>query len=320
MPQPTIQQVHVNQPLTNVSVAYVQAASNFVASKVFPIVPVPKKSDVYFSWDKQDWMRDDAALRQGGAPATRTGMNLTNSNSYLCSRYDLAHAIPDDIRDNADVPLNMDIAATQMLTQSLLIRRENLWASKAFTTGIWGTIKTGTTDFVKWDVEASSDPIVDISAGRMTVLGNTGFLPNKLVVGAKVHEALKKHPMVLERYKYTSSESINEGMLARLFEVEEYLVARAIYTADHENTTSPTYSFCAGNSALLCYSEKAPALMKPSAGYIFTWSKFAGTDLGIRVKKWRDENVEASIIECAFAMDFKVIGTDLGYFFYNAVS
>lgn len=36
MPNPTQADLHVNVPLTNVSVAYIQNASNFIASKIFP--------------------------------------------------------------------------------------------------------------------------------------------------------------------------------------------------------------------------------------------------------------------------------------------
>ena len=48
MTNPTLSQVHVDAILTNSSVAYIQAADNFIANKVFPIVPVDKQSDLYF--------------------------------------------------------------------------------------------------------------------------------------------------------------------------------------------------------------------------------------------------------------------------------
>ena len=55
MPQPTQNQVHVDAILTNISVAYMQKQENFIANKVFPIVPVDKQSDKYFSYTKNDW-------------------------------------------------------------------------------------------------------------------------------------------------------------------------------------------------------------------------------------------------------------------------
>ena len=40
MPNPAQSDLHVNVPLTNVSVAYVQSSSAYIADKVFPKVPV----------------------------------------------------------------------------------------------------------------------------------------------------------------------------------------------------------------------------------------------------------------------------------------
>ena len=44
MPNPTQSDLHVNVPLTNVSVAYMQDKATFIADKVFPRVPVQKQS------------------------------------------------------------------------------------------------------------------------------------------------------------------------------------------------------------------------------------------------------------------------------------
>ncbi len=48
MPQPTREDVHVDAVLTNISIAFIQAAENFIASRVFPIIVVDKQSDKYF--------------------------------------------------------------------------------------------------------------------------------------------------------------------------------------------------------------------------------------------------------------------------------
>ena len=70
MPQPTQSAVHVNRPLTMLSVAYAQAQSAFIADKVFPVVPVDKQSDLYYVYTKNDWFRDEAQVRP---PATERG-------------------------------------------------------------------------------------------------------------------------------------------------------------------------------------------------------------------------------------------------------
>src|SRR5688500_13947638 len=108
MPQPTVSQVHVNGPLTNISVAYIQDQSVFIASRVFPIVPVEKKSDVYYSYTKNDWFRDEAAPRAPSTESAGSGYNVNADSSYNCKRHAIHKDIDDEVRANFDNPLNPD--------------------------------------------------------------------------------------------------------------------------------------------------------------------------------------------------------------------
>ena len=65
MPQPTASDVHVNTPLTMISIAFLQDQSEFIADQCFPTVPVQKQSDRFYVYDKDAWFRSDLS-----APAT----------------------------------------------------------------------------------------------------------------------------------------------------------------------------------------------------------------------------------------------------------
>ena len=54
MPQPTASDVHVNMPLTNISVAWMQNQQEFIADRVFPTVPVKHRSDRYYVYDRDN--------------------------------------------------------------------------------------------------------------------------------------------------------------------------------------------------------------------------------------------------------------------------
>jgi hypothetical protein len=142
MPQPTFGQVHVNAPLTNISVAYIQSADNFIFSKVFPYLPVDKQSDVYFVYTKNDWFRDEAKLRAPATESAGSGYGMDTPPSYNCLEYSLHKDIPDQVRRNADNPLNPDREATEFVTNRLLLRQEIQWTTDFFGTSIWGTDKT----------------------------------------------------------------------------------------------------------------------------------------------------------------------------------
>ena len=69
MPLPTRNEVHVDAVLTQISVGFMQSAEDFVADKVFPVVPVRKQSDKYFVYDRSYWFRSEMEKR---APATES--------------------------------------------------------------------------------------------------------------------------------------------------------------------------------------------------------------------------------------------------------
>lgn len=315
MPQPTPSDVHVNGPLTNISVGYVQSEATFIADKVFPVVPVAKQSDLYFRYSKEDFFRDEARPRAPSTESAGGGYTLDTA-SYSCNVEAFHKDIDDQVRANADSPLSMDRDATIFVTQKLLIRRERRFMTSYFTTGVWGTDATPS---ILWSA-ANSTPIKDVMTGQTTVQGSTGFKPNILVVGPNVHAALKTNADIVDRIKYTSSESVQAQIIARLFEVDKYVVANAVYTSTVEGNATQTTAFMAGNHALLCFAPPAPSLMTPSAGYIFGWSGFIGATNGMRMSSFRMPQLKSDRIEGEMAYDMKVVASSLGYFFANVVS
>ena len=139
MPQPTLQDVHVNRPLTNVSVAYLQEAAGveFVADKAFPASR--SKTKATCTTPTRGPTSTATRCRSGALrpnpPARATTLNSTGT--YNCDVWALHKDVDDQIRSNSDSPLSPDRDATIFLTQKALIRRENQWVSKFFGTGIW---------------------------------------------------------------------------------------------------------------------------------------------------------------------------------------
>jgi hypothetical protein len=55
----------------------------------------------------------------------------------------------------------------------------------------------------------------------------TGFAPNILVIGPHVLQALRNHPEILDRIKYTERGIVTEDLIASLLGVEKILVSYA---------------------------------------------------------------------------------------------
>ena len=80
------------------------------------------------------------------------------------------------------------------------------------------------------------------------------------------------------------------------------------------------YSRILGANALLAYVDPSPGLKSPTAMRTFVWSGLLGSTDGIRTKRmempWKDAMPR---VETDAAYDYKVTGSDLGYFFLTAV-
>src|SRR5271166_4263309 len=137
MPQPTRSDVHVNKPLTNISIAYIQRAQDFIADKVFPIVPVMKQSDRYFVYTKDYWFRTGATKRGPASESAGGGFHVDNTPNYFADVWAFHQDVDDQTRANADQPLDMDRDAVLFVTQNLLLRREIQFMNQYMQTGIW---------------------------------------------------------------------------------------------------------------------------------------------------------------------------------------
>jgi hypothetical protein len=325
MPQPTASDVHVDVPLTQISIAYIQDATNFVAARVFPVVSVQKQSDRYWTFDRHAWNRDEMAERAPSTESAGGGWTVDSTPSYYAPVYALHKDVDDQVRANSDPQVNPDAVATQYLTQKALIKRDRLWATKYFATSIWTTdidgvdATPGAGETLRWNV-AGSTPIEDVSAGRLAVEESTGFIPNVLVVSPHVLEELKNHASILDRIKYTQRGMVALDLLAALFEVDEVVVPRGIYTSQAEGATG-TGSYIVGKHALLAYRSDSPSLMTPSAGYTFSWNGYlgAGGD-GNRVSSFRMDPIRSDRVELEMSFDQKLVAADLGYFFNTIVA
>lgn len=316
MSQPTPTDVHVDAALTDFSIAYIQDDENFIAGKVIPIKPVEHKTDKFFIFNKNDWLRDDAVKQRApGEGAPRSGFTLSK-DSYDAEAWWTSVPMSELVTANTDPALPVDQACTRLVTQRMLIRRERLFATKFMVTGKWGTDLTPT---VLWD-DYASDPQKDMDVAKKTVLGNTGFEPNRLVVGYAVHQALKRHPLIKDQIKYTSSESISAAIIAKFFEIDDYFVMKGIYATNQEGAAG-AYSFIDSTDALLLYSDGQPSIMSPTAAAIFSWTGLTGiNDAGIRIDQYYDQDKKEDVIRGEFAFDMHVSGSDLGYFFHAAVA
>jgi hypothetical protein len=334
--QPSRSDVHVNRPLTQISLAFIQDAGNFVADQVFPAIGTTKQSDAYFTYDRGEFNRDEMLER---APATESagGTYTIGQATYFARNRSFHKDVPDQVRDNQDDPINLDTEATLYVTQKALINREVNWATQYFTAGDPGDTWTFDTDgastgstpaafdptdaannqLLFWSTTAST-PIEDVRQGKRFVLEETGFMPNLFTCSRPVFDVLLDHADIvgrLDRGQTTGPAIVARDALAALFEVDRVLVMDSIQNTAAKGQAN-VHSFIGGLNAMLSYAPAAPGVMTPSAGYTFGWTGRAGmTPNGTRVKRFRMDHIEADRVEIDSAYDQAIISPDLGYFF-----
>lgn len=324
--QPNLGQVHVNRPLTNISIAFIQDASHYVSTKD-AIVPSDKKSNLFFIYSQNDWFRDEAQKR---APATESaggGYNVAN-DSFNCEVYAYHKDVDEQIRLNTDDPLDGKRDAIKFTTRKLLLKQEITWMSSFFTTTIWTGSSTGT-DIVPaptWD-DPTSTPIEDVQVQQASILKKTGFLANKLTFGFEVYQKLIRHPDIIDLIKYGNSSPsnpavANEETLAKIFSVEEVRVSKGVKATNAENDAA-VYALMAGKNALLEYANEEPGLYAPSSRYTFMWTGVSyglGETIGAYEIPMPWLGLTTVRCEAQIAFANKVIAPTLGVFFNGAVA
>ncbi len=313
---PQVQEVHIDAALTNLSVGYRNAA--FIADQLAPVVAVRKQFDRYFIHDTaRENFRATDDRRAPGAEANEVDFALS-SDAYSCEDHALTAVIPDEERDNADPPIQPNVDRTEFLREKIDLNKEIELAALVTDTAIITQSET-LAGGDQWSDFANSDPVEAIEAKKAVVIGSVQTMPNTLVLPYEVYAKVRIHPAVVDRAQLATSGMVGPETLARIFDVEQVLVPRAL-----KNTAAPgqapAMSFVWGKDALLAYVPKRPALKQLALGLTFQWGGAPGSLSGHLVEIWREDRRKADIIRVQRYYDQKIIAANAAYLWKSAVA
>ena len=321
--QPTIYDVHVDRPLSDMAILYRNDPTSYLGTRMAPAKPVPNKSDKYAVWTRADMFRDQMAVRAPNTESAGSGFGVTYS-TFVCEDYSLHKDISDMERANEDAEINLDTVATLFLADQGQIKLDRMWASAAFTTNIWtgsttGGDLVGGTNFLKFS-SAGSTPIEVIRTQvwnlRLAGVARAGM---KLAIGPLVWETLADHPELVARLPVTELRSVQEQTLATLLGIGEVCIGESVYNSAAPGATA-SYNFISGNNMLLSYVAP-PGLNVPTSAVTFYWNGWLGNAaLGpmggtARIKKFRREELECDRVEISESFVVQITAPDLGVFF-----
>lgn len=270
MPQMTPAGARVVDPiLTTVARGYQNAA--YVGMSLFPYVGVGARAGKVLSFGKESFMVYDTARAPGGA-TKRINLGYAGE-SYALVDHALAAQVPVELMEEARAVPGIELASAAVRTvqDAMSLRLEVEQAALATAAGNYAaTNKVTLSGVTQWS-HADADPIAAVEAAKEAVRSKIGRRPNVLVLGPAVFAALKVHPKIIDRLKYTQREIATPELLASLFGLKEVLVGEAV-SADSKGVFSDVW----GKSAVLAFTETAGAadLGRPTFGYTYRLTNY----------------------------------------------
>jgi len=307
--------VHLNQPLSNIAIAY--RPENMIADQICPIVPVDKQSDNYYIWQIADAFRITDDKR---APATEANVLDRNisSGTYFADNYALKDRIPYEDIENADAGFMFTerTSRVEFLKDRLMLNMEYRVAKQCTSgsnVGSYSACASAWTDYT------NSDPILDIETAIANVEDATGTRPNSILFGRNIWRHFRKHDDVLSRifgYQTTNNGRIvtSENVKA-LFELERVLIGGAYQNTAGRGQTASLSGLWADH-VLVYYAPMTPRKDKPSFMYGFRWNKIMNMQAFI----YQLPKSHAEEVELGYYQDEVITASALGFLILNCTS
>ena len=268
MSQMTSRQAQVIDPvLTTHARGYTNA--EFVGTEILPFADIPNRSMKTIRFGK-DAFRRYIDTRRAPSSETRRLQFGYASDPIALKQEALEALVPDELQAEAGSVPGIDLAktSTDTVQEIIALGREVEIAGMVRNPSLYGANnKMALTGADKW-LDASSKPKDDIKTAREAVRRMIGRYPNVLLLGPAAFNALDDHPQILDKIKYTSSDSVTEAILAKYFGVDKVVVGKAVALADDAPDSAEAQDVW-GNDAILAYVPTGSNYLVPAFGYTY---------------------------------------------------
>lgn len=242
-----------------------------VGHVLFPAVPVLQRGGKVIEFGLESFY-DYKALRAPGTDAKSIQFGY-EGKPFSLDQYSLDAPVPREFIQEAQSVPGVDLGkrAVNVVMDSLTLTLEIEQARLASDPANYGSdnrADLSDPDRLRWDVP-DSDPMADIETAKDRIRVSCGVEPNRMVIANAGFKALKHHPKIVERFKYTTAESVTARMLAGLFDLDELAVGKAVYL--DQLTEQPQFREAWDNVAILGYTPTQDhSIEQPSFGYTYT--------------------------------------------------
>lgn len=289
--------------LTNLARGYKN--SEFVGHELFPVVPVEQRGGKIIEFGLEDFRIYNTG-RAPGANTKRVSYGYLGA-SYSLEQHALEGQVPFELMEEANAVPNIDLAQIAVAkTQNIIaLRLEKARADLARNAASYdNNHKVTLAGNDQWHQTSTSDPSGDIAEAIAAVRRSTGRRPNLIMLSGAVFDAVKTHPKILDRIKYTSRDNATPEILAALWGVKKVVVGDAVYAGAGDALADVW-----GNDVIVAYTEMGTLrdMGLPSYGYTYQLRNFP-----IVESAYMDRNAKSWIYpvtdECAPVLASAVAG------------
>ena len=303
----------IQPELTAIAIGYRNSA--LIADEVLPRVQVGKQEFKYLKYDLADsFTVPDTRVGRTSRP-TEVSFAATEVTS-ACNGYGLDDPIPQSDIDNAPPNYNPLGRSTEVLTDLILLAREQRTANLVFNTASYTastnrTQLSGTSQFSDY---TNSNPITALLAG----LDACVMRPNILILGQAVWSKLRQHPKVAQALFGANGTSgiVTREQLAQALEIEEVWVGQGWANTAKKGQTASLSRLWGKHAAAIYRDRLADTNRGTTFGLTAQWGeRVSGSipDEDIGLKGGQRVRVGEYVKEL-------VTATDLGYFWEDAVA
>lgn len=294
---------YVDPVLTNLSVAY--QPQQFVADRIFPrIGGLTKPSGQYYKFLKERFGPIPETLRAPGTRAREVEWK-TELATFTTQQRALIGKVVDEDRQAQDAPIQLEQTTIENTTELLMLDRELRVRDLITNTNDYPIDHVRTLSGPEqWSAASTSTPVYDVQQAK-TQLRRIGIVPNTMVMGSDVYDALFLNDDIQSRISANSDRILTLDLLRRLFGIENILVPASVY-----NTAN------AGQDANLV-----------DLWTDFVWIGYVAPRLGLRimtfgvtfeyrarqVRRWREEDKRTDFFEVWEEVGEEVVSNEAGY-------
>ena len=217
----------VDPVLTNIARGFKNAAH--IAENLFPVVSVSKEGGKIPEFTKESFKiyNTERAIR---AKSNRINPENRTEIDFVLTEHDLEYPI--DYREQDEDIFPSRLHATTVVTDGISLRLEKMAADVVQDLTTFPTGNKITLSSSDKFTNTSSNPFTIFETAKEAIRGKIAQRPNVCVIGASAYSALKEHPAVLDRIKYTQSAVITPEILRQLLDFDQLYIGDSVYATD----------------------------------------------------------------------------------------